>query len=115
MQNRLVRKQPIREQNTLSFKSNMDSLVFLLFFFSSEANQGLNESDNHDYNVLEAPEQLCSEVDEDNNSESPPTDEDPEMPGERSGFVSMEDNPAYAVPWKKKDSEEPVRKRSHSM
>ena len=115
MQNRLVRKQPVREQNTPSFKSNIDSLVFFIFLFSSEANQGLNEPDNHDYNVLEEPEQLCSEVGEDNNSETPPTDEGPEMPGEPSGFVSMEDNPAYAVPWKKKDSEEPVRKRSYSM
>lgn len=90
--------------------------IFLFYFlFSSEANQGLNEPDNRDYKVLEEPEQLCSEVDEDNNSEPPPTGEDPEMLGEPSGFESMEDNPAYAVPWKKKDSGEPVRKRSYRM
>ena len=84
---------------------------------SAEQNQEVDEPVTHDYNVLEKPEQTCSEMEEDNNKVSNPlsTEEDPEVLPEPSGFVNIEENPAYAVPWKKSDSEAPARKRSYSM
>ena len=89
----------------------------LFFLCSAEQNQEVDEPVTHDYNVLEKPEQTCSEMDEDNNKVSKPltTEEDPEVLPEPSGFVNIEENPAYAVPWKKNDSEAPARKRSYSM
>ena len=85
-------------------------------FSPSESNQGLDEPVNHDYNVLEEPEQTCSEVDEDNNTlcEPRPADENPEMPLEPTVFVNIENNPAYAALCKK-HTKESARKRSNSM
>lgn len=43
------------------------------------------------------------------------TKEDPEMPLEPSDFLNIENNPAYSKPWRTKTAEPCLRRRASSM
>lgn len=43
------------------------------------------------------------------------TKEDPEMPLEPSDFLNIENNPAYSKPWRTKTAEPWLRRRASSM
>ncbi|KAL9959603.1 hypothetical protein ACROYT_G032938 [Oculina patagonica] len=71
----------------------------------SVLNEDLDEPVNHDYNVLEGPEETCDEADEHTNDkiqDSDLTSEDLDLPVDPSNILNMEDNPGYAKPWKAK-------------
>ena len=75
--------------------------------FPAVSNEDLTEPGNHDYNVLEGPGETGDEVDErvkDSISRDPDqTSEDSDLSLEPSKILNMEDNPAYAKPWKTKE------------
>ena len=83
----------------------------------------LDKKDNPAYavpwkkTITEKPDPMRSELDEDNNKTSDPcpADENPEKPFEPPVLLKIDNNPLYAVPWKKNISEESERKRSYSM
>ena len=74
--------------------------------FPAFSNEDHVEPVNHDYNVLEGPGETGDEVDErlkDSISRDPDqTSEDSDLSLEPSKILNMEDNPAYAKPWKAK-------------
>ena len=78
--------------------------------FPAFANDYPAEPGNHDYNVLEGPGETGDEVDErlkDSISRDPDqTSEDSDSSLEPSKILNMEDNPAYAKPWKAKGDPE---------
>ena len=78
--------------------------------FPAVSNEDLTEPVNHDYNELEGPEETGDEVDEcakDSISRDPDqTSEDSDLSLEPSKILNMEDNPAYAKPWKTKEDPE---------
>ena len=75
--------------------------------FPAVSNEDLTEPGNHDYNVLEGPGETGDEVDErakDSISRDPDqTSEDSDLSLEPSKILNMEDNPAYAKPWRRKE------------
>ena len=76
---------------------------FVLFF--AVANEEPDVPANHDYNVLEGPEENRDEVDEytkDKTSDMDPQSENPNLPKEPSEFLNKKDNPVYANPLKTK-------------
>ena len=110
--------------------------------FPAVSNEDLTEPDNHDYNVLEGPEETGDEKDsisrdpdqtsedsdlslepskilnmEDNPAYAKPwkTKEDPELAPEPSDFLNIEHNPLYSTPWKTKTSESSLKRRAYSM
>ena len=79
--------------------------------FPAASNQDLTVPVNHDYNVLEGPGDTGDE--KDSISRDPDqTSEDSDLSLEPSKILNMEDNPAYAKPWKtKEDTELPLEKK----
>ena len=75
--------------------------------FPAVSNEDFTEPGNHDYNVLEGPGETGDEVDKrakDSISRDPDqTSEDSDLSLEPSKILNMEDNPAYAKPWKTKE------------
>ena len=82
---------------------------FVIFF--TVANEAPDEPMNHNYIVLEGPEETCDEVNEYTKDKTPdmePKTENVDLSAEPSEFLNMEDNPGYAKPLKaKKKSELP--------
>lgn len=79
--------------------------MFPLLIFFAVLNEDPDEPVNHDYNVLEGPEETCDEADENSNDkihDTDPTSEDLDLPIDPSNLLNIEDNPAYAKPWKAK-------------
>ena len=83
--------------------------VFLLTF-SAVSNQEFSEPVNHDYDVLERPEETGNQVDERAKDcisrDSDQTSGDSDLWLEPSKILHMEDNPVYAKPWKVKEDPE---------
>ena len=79
----------------------------MLIFPAVSNEEDLTKPVNHDYNVLEGPGETGDEVDErakDSISRDPDqTSEDSDLSLEPSKILNMEDNPAYAKPWKTKE------------
>ena len=75
-------------------------LMFPLLIFFAVSNEDPDEAVNHDYNVLEGPEETCEEADEHANDkrDREPTSEDPNLPIEQPDFLNMEDNPGVTKP-----------------
>ena len=100
-----TQKWPIHNsaQNYICFR-------FFLLNFPAVSNEDLREPANHDYKVLEGPEETGDEVDErarDSISRDPDrTSVDSDLSLEASKILNMEDNPAYAKPWKAKEDPE---------
>lgn len=92
------------------FQHRTNCLRFSVLTFLAFANGDPAEPTNHDYNVLEGPGETGDEVDErlkDSISRDPDqTSEDSDSSLEPSKIFNMEDNPAYAKPWKAKGDPE---------
>ena len=95
-------------------------MIFSLVIFSTELDQDPDEPDepvDHDYNVLE-PGAPSDDVQENPNDKFPDSDassEDPDLSIDPSEIPNLENNPAYAFPWKTKNVEPCVRRRANSM
>ena len=86
-------------------------LMLPLLIFFAVSNKDPDEPVNHDYNVLEGPEETCDEVDEHTNDkiDREPTSEDPDLPIDQSDFPKMEDDPGVTKPSNiKEDSDLPI-------
>ena len=80
---------------------------FSLLIFPVVSNEDPSEPVNHDYNVLEGPEETGDERAKDSISRDPDrTSEESDLSLEASKILNMEDNPAYAKPWKAKEDPE---------
>ena len=129
-----------------SAQSNL-CLRFCLLIFPAVPHQNLSEPVNHNYHELEGPEETGDEVDElakdsisrdldqtsedsdltpeaskilnmeDNPAYAKPwkTKEDPELPHEPSDFLNIENNPAYSMPWRTKTAEPCFKRRTYSL
>ena len=95
-----------------SLSDRIFRLMFPLLIFFAVSNEDPDEPVNHDYNVLEGPEETCEEVDEHTNDkiDREPTSEDSNLPIEPSDFLNMEDNTGVsAKPLNiKEDSDLPI-------
>ena len=88
------------------FAQNYLCLWLCLLIFPAVPYQDLSDPVNHNYHELEGQEETGDEVDErakDSLSRDPDrTSEDSDLTLEASKILHMEDNPAYAKPWKAK-------------
>lgn len=90
-------------------------MIFSLVIFSTELDQDPDEPVDHDYNVLE-PGAPSDDVQENPNpNDSDASSEDPDLPTDPSEIPNLENNPAYAFPWKTKNVEPCARRRANSI
>lgn len=98
-------------QKFITAKQNNLCLRFSLLIFPAVSKEDLDEPVNHDYNVLEGPKETGDEVQVDERAKDricdpDRTSEDSDLSLEPSKGLHIEDNPAYAKPWKAKEKPE---------